>query len=210
MVQSKKNEIEVKILETAKAEFLEFGFKDSSIRNISAKSGIPKSNIYTYFESKDTLFKEIIKNTILHIELNLEKMKNPENYPPETYGFKYHIYMIEQVSEFVDRHRENLKLLIFKSEGSSYENYLDKTIDHYTELSVFQTKYFIEQVQCRGREVSKFMIHSIVSCYANFVKEIIMHEIPLNKIKEYGKEFMVIFYYGSKALLGWDDKWDNI
>lgn len=210
MVQSKKNVIEERILNTAKKIFLVSGFKDCSIRNIAKELNISKSNIYTYFDSKDALFSKIIQPTINQIQLYLDQMKYPENFPPKTYGFKYHLEIIKKVAYFIDQHRENFTLLIFKSNGSSYENYFDQIIDYYTERSIVQMTVFTEKINCKRKNISQFCTHNMISSYANFIKEVIMHQIPREKIIEYGEEIMTISYYGSKALFGWSDEIDQL
>ena len=55
-MQIKKEEIENAIIAAAKAEFMDKGYKDASLRSIAKKSGVSLSNIYNYFKSKDMLF----------------------------------------------------------------------------------------------------------------------------------------------------------
>lgn len=55
-MQIKKDNISKIILEISKDEFLANGFKNTSIRTISKKSGIGLSNIYNYYKNKDEIF----------------------------------------------------------------------------------------------------------------------------------------------------------
>ena len=55
MAQVLKDEVRDSILESAREEFLEHGFDDSSMRRIAQKSRMTVGNLYRYFKSKDEL-----------------------------------------------------------------------------------------------------------------------------------------------------------
>ena len=48
------------ILDAAAAEFGEKGFHESSIVSITIRAGVALGSFYTYFESKETLFKALV------------------------------------------------------------------------------------------------------------------------------------------------------
>ncbi len=50
------------ILDAAAAEFGEKGFHDSSIVSITARAGVALGSFYTYFESKDALFRALVRD----------------------------------------------------------------------------------------------------------------------------------------------------
>lgn len=50
------------ILDAAAAEFGEKGFHDSSIVSITARAGVALGSFYTYFESKEALFKALVQD----------------------------------------------------------------------------------------------------------------------------------------------------
>ena len=49
------------LLESAKDEFLQYGFRDASMRRISAASGVSTNSIYTRFGDKAGLFRAIVQ-----------------------------------------------------------------------------------------------------------------------------------------------------
>lgn len=49
------------ILDAAIAEFLENGFADASMDRISSRAGVSKRTVYKHFESKENLFRELIR-----------------------------------------------------------------------------------------------------------------------------------------------------
>jgi AcrR family transcriptional regulator len=48
------------ILDAAAAEFGDKGFHDSSIVSITQRAGVALGSFYTYFESKDALFRALV------------------------------------------------------------------------------------------------------------------------------------------------------
>ena len=50
------------LLDAAAAEFGEKGFHDSSVVSITRRAGIALGSFYTYFESKDALFRAVVRD----------------------------------------------------------------------------------------------------------------------------------------------------
>src|SRR5689334_12008838 len=50
------------LLDAAAAEFGDKGFHDSSIVSITARAGIALGSFYTYFESKEALFRALVRD----------------------------------------------------------------------------------------------------------------------------------------------------
>ena len=51
-----------RLLDAAAAEFGEKGFHESSVVSITTRAGVALGTFYTYFESKDALFRELVRN----------------------------------------------------------------------------------------------------------------------------------------------------
>jgi AcrR family transcriptional regulator len=72
------------IIEAAKKRFLERGFHGTSMRDITNSSGVSQGGIYSYFASKEDLFKEVLNNSlpfdnfIINSEAIIKEETNPE------------------------------------------------------------------------------------------------------------------------------------
>ena len=69
------------VLECAKKEFLEKGYKDASLRTIAQEAGTSTSSIYTRFGDKEGLFSAIVapvvtemRNMFLEIQENFHHL----------------------------------------------------------------------------------------------------------------------------------------
>lgn len=60
MAQVLKEELRLRILESAKQELLEKGYRDASMRRIAARAHMTVGNLYRYFKSKDELIDVIV------------------------------------------------------------------------------------------------------------------------------------------------------
>ena len=69
----KDDEIKVKIAEVAKREFLELGYVDASMRNISGKAGLTTGSLYNRFRDKAELFEYIVGDSVNGV---FEKFEN--------------------------------------------------------------------------------------------------------------------------------------
>jgi len=202
-VQIKKDEIKNKILEVAKAEFHENGFAKVSMRKIAKKVGISVSNIYNYFRGKDEIFKELVYPTIYLADQLIERYFYSKNIDKNTTRFT-----IEESWQktkilflFLDKHRNNLELLLFKSQGSEYEDTKDKYIDLFTELylkNLALLKTFDNELNFK---VSNWFVHNIISFYVNIINEIIMHDLSKKEMEQYAEEINLFLFHGWMAVL---------
>lgn len=76
MAQKLKDDQRNKILEAAKQEFLEKGYKEASLRHIALKAHMTVGNLYRYFDSKEDLNDKICEPCLLAIESLLNKETN--------------------------------------------------------------------------------------------------------------------------------------
>lgn len=66
-MQIQKQEVKDKIINSAIDDMLEFGYEKSSMRKIAANAGTTVGNIYSYFKSKEDLYKTVVLPTVMQI-----------------------------------------------------------------------------------------------------------------------------------------------
>ncbi len=67
MAQTLKEDVKERILDSAKEEFLEKGYSDSSMRSIAAKAKMTVGNLYRYFKNKEDINRIIVGPTLSQI-----------------------------------------------------------------------------------------------------------------------------------------------
>ena len=139
----KDDEIKVKIAEVAKQEFLELGYVDASMRNISAKAGLTTGSLYNRFKDKAELFEYIVGQSAKEVldtfqsfnsAYSVESLKGKENISDE-YETSAMKFLIDKMFDNYD----SFDLVINKGVGSPYENFMERLIAIATE----NTKNFV-------------------------------------------------------------------
>lgn len=74
MAQILKDELREKIIDSAKEEFLEKGYKGASMRSIASKSGMTVGNLYRYFKNKEDINAQIVNTTLFEIDQILKDL----------------------------------------------------------------------------------------------------------------------------------------
>ncbi|WP_027624447.1 TetR/AcrR family transcriptional regulator [Clostridium lundense] len=187
------------ILNCAKAEFLEKGFKDASLRNIAKQAGVTTGAIYGYFKDKDDIFVTLVKDVVHGLYNLIEEIERKQNdiYDKNTKLKNEMIDAKEEHIKYINYLYDNFdvcKLLIMCSSGSSMENYMDVLI----EKVLKENKEPIQFVK-ETSGLDEFTIHVIVECYMNAATEFIKHDIPYEiAIKQFEK--MNSFFFA-----GWNE-----
>ena len=93
------------------------------------------------------------------------------------------------------------KLIICKSEGTSYENFIHNMV----EIEVEETYQFIDALRSQGKDVpniEKAVCHMIVSGMFSGIFELIEHDMKKENAKKYVSEFQDFYIAGWSKILG--------
>ena len=210
-MQVKKEEIEERILEGARHEFVAKGFSGASMRAIAKRAGTSLSNVYNYFESKDRLFRAVVGPTVDGLRAVVIRETSPLLQDLDEHGFKRferQKEMMRIIVAYVDQHREDLKLIFFKSEGSSLSGFHDELIEEHTRghMQCFR-KLGKRDSRIGGvAPVSQFFIHNTSGFFVNAFVEMLMHDVPLKDMERYADELVRFSYPGMRAVVGLENR----
>ena len=195
MVQILKEELKESILISARQEFIRHGFLNASMRTISKNSKCALGNIYNYFENKDAIFKEVVSpalNILDEIKTGLDTNKEL-NYLKLDKSEAY----FEQIVDFLDEHRENLKLIAFNSYGSKLQNYTDEWIEHYSRYEyAYLRKKAKEHKDIFKNIPSKFFIRNLSGFFFKTALELVNQDLPKDKLASGIEEIFGFVYQG--------------
>ena len=168
------------ILEAAKAEFLERGFAEASMRTIAERAGFTTGMLYSRFADKSEIFRELVEGPADELYNYFMTVQNEfAGYSPEYQRREMHPYVAQKIDRMVDLIYDNFdafKLILCKSGGTSYEYYVDKMIDVETE----STFHFIDAVKGAGYEIAdirKDLAHMLASAMFNGMFEVVRHRM---------------------------------
>ena len=122
-----------KIQQAALDEFLEKGFHAASLRQIVKHAGVTTGAFYGYFSSKEALFASIVEPHAAALmgkfmEAQLSFAELPEDEQPEHMGVESGS-CIHWMVEYICQHREPVKLLLCRAEGTSYEHFVHNMVE---------------------------------------------------------------------------------
>lgn len=201
-MQYPKSDTRYRIIRSARNEFLEKGFKGASMRMIAAASGVSTSNIYNYFQSKDHIFREVL-NPLLDSFRRLEKdHNNPENINLRIFDSEEEQFLrINLFVELILTHRDELKLLLFHSHGSSLEGFHDEYTDRQTRIGLEYLRKMQEKYPYIQTRISEFFIHTISSWFLTIMGEIVTHNLNPEEIEHFVGEYMEFSTAGWKRMM---------
>ena len=180
-MEEKSNATLEKIHEAAMAEFLDKGFQGASLRQIVKNAGVTTGAFYGYFSSKEALFASIVEphaaalmGRFMGAQTSFSEL--PEQEQPEHMGLESS-QCVHWMVDYICDHREPVKLLLCKAEGTSYEHFVHNMV----EVEVEYTLRYMDVLRRLGREVpelSQSLCHIIASGMFNGIFEIVIHDMP--------------------------------
>jgi len=205
-MQTKKDYTREKIIEIAKRVFLKNGYAKTSMRDIAKGAGIGVSNIYNYFNSKDELFRHIVKPLLTELERMMREHHNVEEQDDFIcYATGQRNGMMgDHVKEYmllINNHRDELKLLLYQSQGSSLEKYIDTYTDECTKTVLAFMDEFKRKYPEYGVIHTPFTYHVHIVWLFSFISEVIKHDLPADEIRRAIEDYILFEFNGWRALM---------
>lgn len=204
-MQVKKANTRKIILKVAREEFILHGFKDASMRTIAARAEVSLSNIYNYFSNKNNIFIEVLSPLFMSINQRFIENERKGNDFVTANVSTIRFYQEKTVSDFlsiIKNYKPELHLLLFKSSGSSVENYRDTFADQQTETGLAYFKEIKEKYPKKNINISTFFIHITSSLWLTILGEIITHdELSEKDIKKFLSDYVTYSTAGWQKLM---------
>ena len=194
-----------KIQRAAMEEFTEKGFQGASLRQIVKQAGVTTGALYGYFSSKEALFASIVEphaaalmGRFMEAQTTFAEM--PEKDQPEHMGLESS-QCVHWMVDYICDHREPVKLLLCKAEGTSYEHFVHNMV----EAEVEYTLRYMDVLRRLGRavpELSQSLCHIIASGMFNGLFEIVVHDMPKEQALRDVEQFRTFYTGGWLKLMG--------
>jgi len=193
-----------KLLECAKAEFLEMGFQEASLRVIAAKADTSTGAIYTRFQDKEGLFHALVDDTVSRLLDWFEKGQQAfADQPSETQEkdvFTYKPDLWEELVNYIYDHWDVFRLLVRCADNSCYDNMLNRMID----IEVNYTYKFLEstgnQALANGA-LTPMLVHMLSNAFYSGLFETVRHQMSKEDALTYVRQLRRFFVCGWADLL---------
>lgn len=189
------------LIESAKKEFLEYGFQNANLRRISADSGVSTNSIYTRFGDKSGLFTAVVKpaaDGLMHMYLDsisgASECKNAK--AATNMGDEGTVLVLKYIYDNFDA----FYLIFCNSAGTEYEHYFDKL----AEIEESFYREFANQFAKDGQSVSDFFVHVVCRTGWQYIYEVVSHKLPYEEAASFMKSIREYSFAGWAKVLGAD------
>ena len=170
-----------KIQDAAMEEFLDKGFLGASLRQIVKSAVVATGSCYGYLSTKEAVLDAIEeprgktwRGPLMKDQTTFAEL--PEEQQPDHVGLASS-QCVHWMVDYIGNHREPVKLLLTRAEGTSYEHFVHNMV----EVEVEYTLQYMEVLRRLGKdipELDKSLCHIIASGMFNGIFEIVVHDMP--------------------------------
>lgn len=201
----KQNNTLDNILNAAKAEFLEKGFRGASLRNIVKNANVTTGAFYGYFKSKEDLFDALVSEPADFIMREFNRIQTEFTYltPDEQEAGMGKISKNSLIDwiDFIIDNSDVFKLILKSSEDTRYENFIHDMVTR----EVQATHDFIKTLNQNGKNIpcpDDNLAHILISGMFTAYFEIALHDMPKESAKKYVDDLSKFHIAGWAAIMG--------
>ena len=192
----------IKIMAAAKAEFMEFGFEKASMRSIADRCGMTAAGIYRHCTDKEDLFAQMVSPAVERINawIDAHVVRYVDAVNQEE-PMQWRDSEIDMMREVVYPNMEEYHLLLAKSQGSQYENFLhDLTERHQNQLLRYMP--MLRNQGYPAWDIDPKELHLLLSAYTTAMFEPVVHLYTMEEALRCLKTVEAFFLPGWKQLMG--------
>lgn len=178
------------IIRAGKQEFLKYGYKGASLRNICKQAGVTTGAFYFQFENKEQLLDEILRPVITYFSAMVQK-STMEEFEGESSSADGD----EQMLEMLWNYKEECQILLEGTAGTAYEKVFEELQEGLRQgFLLFFGKYGISDVDEKLLDV---IVRMRVESYLTIIRK----EYTLEETKKLARRIGVYCDAGFEALV---------
>lgn len=188
-MEKTESAVRSRLLEAGKEEFRDKGFLKASLRSICRKADVTTGALYFFFESKASLFEEIVEETAGSLEQIAGGFADPQkekSMQPDEYDWL--------VINFIWENRDIARILINGAEGTKYENFWEDTCKKMEQL--LQESFF----KSYGKEADRDLIHILVEMKLQGYAELLNGDYSQEKFLKLSKMLRICSERGYQVI----------
>ena len=177
-----------RILACAKAEFLDKGYTDASLRSIAAAAETSTNSIYVRFQDKEGLFSAIVEpvlNEMIERFLKIqEAFCRMESREQAAHMAEYADGGTKELVGYMYDHLDEFRLLLDASYGTRFHNFVDELV----RIEVEYTYKYMAAVGCpahMGDAMTQKLLHIVTTSRFESIFEVIRHGMSREEAAEY-------------------------
>ncbi len=192
------------IISIAKAEFMEVGFQEASMRKIASKVGITATALYRHYANKEEIFDAIVEPAVSSWFAMCKTEEIRQTGTAREQGLDAMWQDKEQARSIVDMIYKDFdaqKLLFCRSKGTKYENYLHEIVT----IVQAATLSFMKELKDSGvhiNQVDEKEMHLLLSAQYSAMLEMVDHDFSYDEAIHYAETIASFFKEGWRKFLG--------
>ena len=201
-MQVLKEDIRGRILAVAGQQFGQKGYSKTSMREIAGAVGVGVGTIYNYFTNKDELFREVVRPVLLALEAMLQEHHGIRG--EDVMLIRSEQYLKDCIDEYVsliNEHRDLMRILLFRAQGSSLEHFRESYTDRSTELVKAWFIAMKEKHPNINTVVSDFIIHLHTVWMFTLFEELLMHSVHNEEMESILHDYILFEIQGWRAII---------
>ncbi len=194
-----------KIHAAARAEFLEKGYQEASLRSIVKQAGVTTGAFYGYYRSKKELFDALVgEHYAALLAIYRDRIDGFTRLSPQAQRFDMQEYSargIRQMTAYIYDHLTAFKLILCCADGTEY----DHLIHELAQMDLDATRDFsavMEEAGMPMRAVNPQLEHMLTSGMFSAYFEMVVHDIPRENADEYTAQLLDFYTAGWKKIMG--------
>ncbi|MCR5426556.1 MAG: TetR/AcrR family transcriptional regulator [Lachnospiraceae bacterium] len=193
-----------KIIAAAKKEFLTYGFTDASMRRIAAAAGMSASGLYKHFAGKEEMFSALVEPAYQGL---LDLFRQEAGDQEQVIGTgDLSAWETSQDAKlaiaYIYDHLDPFRLIICKSRGTKYENFLHDLVVLEEEI----TLSFMESLKKQGVSINRFSkkeFHLLTTVNVHAVFQTVEHDFTREEALHYADTLDSFFSKAWKEFFGY-------
>lgn len=168
----------IQVIIAMRAEFLEKGFADASVRSIAARAGMSAAGLYRHYKSKEDMFDALMQPLMDEMNEWLEHHRRMKYAMVDQGEADREMLFGESFLDFVKDvlypRRQEFRLLLNGARGTKYENFLHDFVEE-QQRNMTET---LEYMRAHGYEIkipTQEELHTLLSAYLTAVFEPVLH-----------------------------------
>lgn len=194
-----------RILACAKAEFLDKGYTEASLRVIAAAAGTSTNSIYVRFGDKEGLFSAIVEPVLNEmVERFLKIQEEFHGMNRESQMERMPEYADGGTAELVDymyQYLDEFRLLLDASYGTRFHNFVDELVRIEVEYTYKYMEIAGYPIKC-GSAMTEKLLHIVTTSRFESIFEVIRHGMSREEAAEYIELLSCYHRQGFLAVFG--------
>lgn len=193
-----------KVRKAVKEEFLEKGYEDASIRSIGARAGMTSAGLYRHYADKEAMFNAMVEPLIesikewtgKHTKRKYDLLEGDVS-DDKLFGETF----VDMIKEVILPRRGEFILLISRSAGTRYENFIHDYVED-NQKEFMEAIRYLKEKGYQTAELGEEELHMLLSAYLTACFEPIIHDYEDEKVIKYLNTVREFFMPGWMRIMG--------